>query len=140
MQVIADSDVRGPTDEARQGRRETRWVHVLVIVNDQPYGSERPYNALRLAAALAEREEVELRVFLLGDAVACAVAGQKLPDGHYHLDRMLKPLIRAGEVGCCGTCLDARGLSDEHLVDGARRSTLEELTAWTLWADTTLTF
>jgi uncharacterized protein involved in oxidation of intracellular sulfur len=115
-------------------------MRILVIVNDQPYGNERPYNALRLAGALAKREDVDLRVFLFGDAVACAVAGQKLPDGHYHLDRMLKPLIRRGEVGCCGTCLDARGLSEQLLVDGARRSSLEELADWTLWADRTLTF
>ncbi len=113
-------------------------MKVLVIVNDQPYGSERPYNALRLAGALAKREGVELRVFLLGDAVACAVAGQQLPDGHYHLDRMLKPLVRRGQVACCGTCLDARGLSEQQLVEGARRSTLEELTDWTLWADKVL--
>lgn len=113
---------------------------ILVIVNDQPYGSERPFNALRLAGSLAKRDGVEIRVFLLGDAVACAVAGQRLPDGHYHLDRMLKPLIRAGEVGCCGTCLDARGLSEETLVEGARRSTLEELAEWTLWADRVLSF
>ena len=113
---------------------------MLVIVNDQPYGNERPYNALRLAGALAKREDVELRVFLFGDAVACAVAGQKLPDGHYHLDRMLKPLIRRGEVGCCGTCLDARGLGEQLLVEGAQRSSLEELADWTLWADRTLTF
>jgi uncharacterized protein involved in oxidation of intracellular sulfur len=115
-------------------------MNVLVIVNDQPYGSERPYNALRLAGALAKREQVELRVFLLGDAVACAIAGQQLPDGHYHLDRMLKPLIRRGEVACCGTCMDARGLKPEQLVEGARRSTLEELTDWTLLADKTLVF
>ena len=115
-------------------------MRVLVIVNDQPYGSEQPYNALRLAGALSKREEVDLRVFLYGDAVACAITGQKLPEGHYHLDRMLKPLIRRGEVGCCGTCLDARGLGDELLVEGARRSSLEELADWTLWADRTLTF
>lgn len=115
-------------------------MRILLVVNDQPYGSERPYNALRLAGALAKRDDVDLRVFLLGDAVGCAVAGQKLPEGHYHLDRMLKPLIRRGEVGCCGTCLDARGLDEESLVEGARRSTLEELADWTLWADKTLTF
>jgi uncharacterized protein involved in oxidation of intracellular sulfur len=113
---------------------------VLVIVNDQPYGSERPYNALRLAGALSKREEVEVRVFLLGDAVACAVAGQQLPDGHYHLDRMLKPFLRRGQVGLCGTCMDARGLREDKMVDGARGSTLEELTDWTLWADRTLVF
>jgi uncharacterized protein involved in oxidation of intracellular sulfur len=124
------------------GRRPPTMVdvNVLVIVNDQPYGSERPYNALRLAGALSKREEVEVRVFLLGDAVACAVAGQQLPDGHYHLDRMLKPLLRRGQVGLCGTCMDARGLREDQMVDGARRSTLEELTDWTLWADKTLVF
>lgn len=76
----------------------------------------------------------------LGDGVACAVAGQELPEGHYHLDRMLKPLTRRGEVGCCGTCLDARGLTEAQLVDGARRSTLEELVDWTLWADQVIAF
>jgi len=115
-------------------------MNVLVIVNDQPYGSERPYNALRLATALSKREEVELRVFLFGDAVMCAIAGQQLPEGHYHLDRMLKPLIRRGEVACCGTCMDARGLEEAKLVEGARRSTLEELADWALWAERTLTF
>ena len=54
-------------------------MNVLVIVNDQPYGSERAYNALRLADALAKRKDVELRVFLFGDAVGCAVAGQNPP-------------------------------------------------------------
>lgn len=115
-------------------------MKILVIVNDQPYGSERPYNALRLAGALAKRDEVELRVFLLGDAVGCAVAGQQLPDGHYHLDRMLKPLVRKGQVACCGTCLDARGLNVHQLVESAMRSTIDELTDWTLWADQVLTF
>lgn len=115
-------------------------MNILVIVNDQPYGSERPYNAFRLAGSLAKRVDVELRVFLLGDAVACAVAGQTLPDGHYHLDRMLKPILRRGDVGCCGTCLDARGLSEGQLVEGVRRSTLDELTDWTLRADRVLVF
>lgn len=115
-------------------------MNVLVVVNDQPYGSERPYNALRLASALSKRDDANVRVFLLGDAVACAIAGQQLPDGHYHLDRMLKGVLHRAEVGCCGTCLDARGLTEDLLVPGARRSTLEELTDWTLWADKTLTF
>jgi uncharacterized protein involved in oxidation of intracellular sulfur len=53
---------------------------------------------------------------------------------------MLKPLIRRGEVGCCGTCLDARGLGDQLLVEGARRSSLEELADWTLWADSVVSF
>lgn len=53
----------------------------LFISNDGPYGSERSYNALRLAGPLARREDVEVRVFLIGDAVTCAQTGQATPDG-----------------------------------------------------------
>ncbi|HET6950967.1 MAG TPA: DsrE family protein [Acidimicrobiales bacterium] len=71
-------------------------------------------------------------MFLIGDAVTCAMAGQKVPDGFYHLDRMILSAARHGaDVGCCGTCLDARGIGDDHLVKGARRSTLDELADWT---------
>jgi uncharacterized protein involved in oxidation of intracellular sulfur len=116
-------------------------VNALVVINDAPYGSERPYNALRIAAALSGHEDLELRVFLIGDGVGCAVAGQQLPDGYYHVDRMTRLLLNQdATVGCCGTCLDARGLTEEQLVEGARRSTMEELADWILAADRTLVF
>jgi uncharacterized protein involved in oxidation of intracellular sulfur len=114
---------------------------ILVIANDPPYGSERSWNALRPAAALAKRDDTDVRIFLLGDAVGCALTGQKLPDGCYHLDRMLESAARHGaDIGCCGTCLDARGLAETALVKGAHRSTLDELTDWTLAAQQVLTF
>ncbi|MBI3177466.1 MAG: DsrE family protein [Chloroflexi bacterium] len=70
----------------------------LFIINDSPYGNERPYNALRLALNMARRPEAGVRVFLVGDGVNCAIAGQKTPDGYYNVERMLKPLARRGEV------------------------------------------
>ena len=116
-------------------------MKVLVVLNDPPYGTERSYNGLRLAGSLVRREGVELRVFLFGDAVGCALAGQKVPDGYYHLDRMVTAVVRdGGEVGCCGTCMDARAFSEAALVEGARRSTLEEVSEWVIWADKVLTF
>jgi len=116
-------------------------LKVLVILNDPPYGTERSYNGLRLAGSLAKRDGVEVKVFLFGDAVGCAMANQKLPDGYYHLDRMLQSVVRhGGEVGCCGTCMDARALPEAGLVEGARRSTLEEVTDWALWADKVVSF
>ena len=116
-------------------------MHVLLILNDPPYGTERSFNGLRLAGSFAQREGVEVRVFLIGDAVGCAVRNQQVPNGYYHLDRMIAAAVRHGaEIGCCGTCLDARGLPDDMLTDGARRSTLDELTDWALWADRTVTF
>jgi uncharacterized protein involved in oxidation of intracellular sulfur len=82
-----------------------------------------------------------VRVFLFGDAVGCGLAHQKVPDGYYHLDRMVTAVIRhGGEIGWCGTCMDARAFTDDALVDGARRSTLEEVTEWTIWADKVVSF
>lgn len=116
-------------------------MNTLVILNDSPYGIERTYNGLRLAGSLARRQGVAVRVFLFGDSVGCAVANQKVPDGYYHLDRMVASVIRhGGEVGCCGTCMDARSISDESLVVGAQRSSLEEVTEWTFWADKVVSF
>ena len=116
-------------------------MNILVLVNDPPYGTERCYNALRLAGSLAKREEADVRVFLMGDAVGCAMAGQVLPNGYYHLDRMLGSALHHGaQVGLCGTCMDARAIDEGEIVEGARRSSLEELTDWTLWADQIVTF
>lgn len=116
-------------------------MRILVLLNDPPYGTERTWNGLRLAQSLARRDGVEVRVFCFGDAVGAAVAGQKVPDGYYHLDKMIASVLRrGGEVGCCGTCLDARGLADVPLVEGAHRGSLEEAADWTVWADKVISF
>lgn len=113
----------------------------LLIINDPPYGTERAYNALRLALALRKQDAVQLKVFLMADAVGCARAGQKVPEGYYSLERMLKGLTVHGvPVGACGTCLDARGLRQEDLLEGVQRSTMDELAAWTLEADRVIVF
>ena len=115
---------------------------ILVTINDPPYGTERAYNALRLAANILKQEpETELRVFLVADAAACAKAGQNVPQGYYNLERMLKVIVhRGGTIGVCGTCMDARGIKDDELLEGTQRSTLDEWTEWTLWADKTMVF
>jgi uncharacterized protein involved in oxidation of intracellular sulfur len=79
-------------------------------------------------------------VFLMADAVACAKAGQKVPQGYYNLELMVKSVARKGEVLLCGTCMDARGLTDAETVEGARRSTMDELAEATLAADRVLVF
>ncbi len=114
---------------------------ILIIVNGPAYGSDQTFNALRLAVALTHRDDAEVTVFLMGDAVTCAIAGQKTPDGYYTLDRMLAGFARhGGRIACCGTCLDARGLTEEHLIDQAPRSTMAQLAEWTVDADQILTF
>lgn len=116
-------------------------MKTLLILNDAPYGSERSYNGLRLAMSLLQREGQQMRVFLMGDAVGCAVRGQQTPNGYYNVERMIRAIVqKGGAAGCCGTCSDARALTDQTRVEGAHRSSMEELTDWTLWADRVLTF
>ena len=87
------------------------------------------------------QEDTEVKVFLIGDAASCAKKAQKVPQGYYNVEIMLKGVTRRdGEIGVCGTCMDARGITENELTDGARRSTLDELTEWTLWADKVLVF
>jgi uncharacterized protein involved in oxidation of intracellular sulfur len=112
----------------------------LFILNDAPYGNERAYNTLRLAAALANKEEQQVRLFLMADAVTCAKGGQKVPEGYYNVQLMLGKVLRKGEVALCGTCMDARGLREDELVEGARRGTLAQLADWTVEADKVLVF
>lgn len=116
-------------------------MKVLIVIQDAPYGSERAYNALRLAGSLARQDGVEVRVFLVGDAASCAKSGQRVPQGHYNVQTMLGAVARrGGKIGVCGTCMDARGIAEADLVEGAHRSSLDEWSTWTLEADKVITF
>lgn len=117
-------------------------MKVLILINDPPYGTERLYNGLRLAHALAKTEpKPEITVFLMADAVVAAKAGQKTPDGYYNAERMLKLVVtRQGRVLLCGTCMDARGIAETDVIAGAERSTMDALAAETLAADKVLVF
>lgn len=114
----------------------------LFIINDPPYGTERVYNALRLALALLKRDPAtQVTVFLMADAVTAAKAQQKTPDGYYNVERMLKRILAGkGTVLLCGTCMDARGITEGELTDGVRRSTMDELAGATAEADKVLVF
>jgi uncharacterized protein involved in oxidation of intracellular sulfur len=112
----------------------------LFIINDPPYGTERAYNALRLAHALAKKDSA-INVFLMADAVLAAKGGQRTPEGFNNIERMVKRVLAAkGRVLLCGTCMDARGLTDSELMEGARRSIMDELAAATIEADKVLVF
>lgn len=113
----------------------------LFILNDPPYGNERTYNALRLACTLARRDGHRVRTFLMGDAVGAGKAGQEVPDGYYSLERMLR-IAASGEneLALCGSCMDARALAAEELIDVARRGSMDELADWVEEADRVLAF
>lgn len=103
------------------------------MLNAPPYGTERSYNALRLAGSLVKAEGEEVRMFLIGDAASCAKSGQKVPEGFYNIQLMLNRVTRSGgKAGVCGTCMEARGITETDLADGTQISTLAELASWIL--------
>jgi len=68
---------------------------LLIILNEGPYGSERPYNGLRLAMSL-QKKGAPVKLFLMGDAVGCAKKGQQTPSGFYNVERMIGSVARKG--------------------------------------------
>jgi uncharacterized protein involved in oxidation of intracellular sulfur len=116
-------------------------VRTLFILNDPPYGNERSYDALRLAASLATREEEQVWIYLMGDAGSGAKAGQEVPRGYYNFESMLRLILSyGGTIGVCGTCIEARGISESELIEGVQKSSLQVLTDWVQEADRILPF
>ena len=117
-------------------------MKALFVLNDPPYGTERCYNALRLAHSLLKNDlAAEIAVVLMADAVIAARRGQKTPDGYYNMERMLtRVVVGNGKVLLCGTCMDARGMVEIDVMDGALRSTMDELAALTVAADKVVVF
>ena len=117
-------------------------MKVLIIINDASYGTEKAFNALRLAMTFQKQhQDVDVNIFLIADAVTCAIPSQQTPDGFYNLERMLKSVIKKGGiVKACGSCLDARGLKEVTLIEGIESSTMSQLTQWTYEADKVVTF
>lgn len=118
-----------------------RRMHALFILHDPPYGSERSYQALRLAASMLEVEpDVEITIYLTADAVLCAKKGQKTPEGYYNIERMLRPIARKGTILACRLCLEARGLSAADLAEGVIESRLGDLAQLVFEADKVLVY
>lgn len=116
-------------------------MNCLVVVNDAPYAGERPYNALRLATALAADQDRTVRLFFLGDGAFCAVREQVVPEGRHDIAWMLNRFLAGGRTaGVCRTCMEERGILPDALIPGASVQTLADLTAWTGEADRLLVF
>jgi len=116
---------------------------ITIILNTAPYGDEKVWNGLRLAKALVTAViGMKVNIFLLGDAVTTAKKGQKPPEGYYNLENMLKELIEQGvPVVACRTCINARGLTQEDLIQGAQvGTTVGNLAQWVKESQKILSF
>ena len=117
-------------------------MKALIIINDAPYGTEKAYNALRLAMQMQkDYEGTDVNIFLMADAVSCAIPNQNTPNGYYNIERMLKAVVlKNGQIKICTSCVEARGLKEMKFVDGASLSSMKELTQLTMESDKVLIF
>ncbi len=117
-------------------------MKLLIVINDAPYGTEKAYNALRLAMKLQkEHGDVEIRIFLMGDAVTCALPNQSTPQGYYNIERMLRIVINKGaQVKACGSCSEARGIKELALINLIEISTMSQFTQWVVEVDKVISF
>lgn len=113
---------------------------ITIIINSAVYGTEGPYNALRLALAL-NKDEVRINIFLLADGVWAGQAGQSVPKGYYNIQKMLQMLLSSGaKVKACGTCMTARGLDEGKIIEGVKKATMIDLAQWVKESKKVLSF
>ncbi len=117
-------------------------MRILIIINDAPYGTEKAYNAFRFGyQIIKDHSEAEINLILLSDGVGCGLAGQETPKGYYNTGLMMKSFLsKGGKVKACGSCMDARGISENRLLKGATRGSMEEFARWTVEADKVINF
>ena len=116
---------------------------LTIIIQSAPYGDEKVYNAFRLSQALvAAMVNMKVNIFLTGDGVFVAKSGQKTPKEYYNLEIMLRALIQKGvKVVACRTCVAARGLTQEELIDHVVvGTTVGDLAKWVKESQKVLTF
>lgn len=115
-------------------------MNVLLIFNDSPTASGRSDNGLGVAAALLRTEDANVRLFLLGDAVAWAAASTRSGTAQPPVSPV-SALINGGcivavsEAGMCD-----HGLDTDDLVIGAEPASASTLAAWCLESERLLVF
>lgn len=104
---------------------------VLFILNDAPYGNERAYNALRMAMNMQkENGPVNIRIFLLADAVSCILPNEHTPPGYYNIEKMVASIIeKGGVVKFCKSCAEVRGISAISSIQGTEVGSMSQLTS-----------
>ncbi len=103
---------------------------IVIIANGAAYGSESLFNSLRAIALREQQSDLDLKLFLMSDAVTAGLRGK--PAEGYNVQQMLEILTaQQVPVKLCKTCADGRGVSALPLVDGVEVGTLVELAQWT---------
>jgi len=117
-------------------------MKIIIFLHDSPYGSERCFSGILLAETLTlDAPDSEVTVFLMGDAVHSAKAGQVPRSDQPNLEKLLKSFIEGGgAVYACSSCMDSRGVTGDELIYGAWQGTYREAARLVASADRVIGF
>ncbi|MFX1312130.1 MAG: DsrE/DsrF/TusD sulfur relay family protein, partial [Promethearchaeota archaeon] len=94
-----------------------------VVIGDGGYTSERPYTMLRFAYT-ALLEDNKINIFLVEDGIFVGKRNQD-PSTYDNIGKWMKDVIAEGaKVKACGVCMKARGLSEDELMEGIEKTTM----------------
>ena len=110
-----------------------------VVISESPYGREKPYTALRFAlSSLVDEHNVNL--FLVQDGVFVGLKEQAPKQYPNHFELLETFLEEGGKLRVCGVCINARGVSQEDLIDGAEVVGMHEFVDWVAESGNVLMF
>ncbi|PJE78948.1 hypothetical protein CI610_02091 [invertebrate metagenome] len=116
--------------------------NMVFILNEAPYGSEKCFNALRLALNLKKKygDDVYIKFFLMSDAVFAGLSNQRPAEG-YNIQRLFTLLLEQGaEIKLCTTCIADRGIDPSRMIEGLEAGSMINLASWSMEADKVFTF
>ena len=106
-------------------------MKIGIILETKEY--EKAWNAFRFAVT-ARKQEHEVKMFLMGEAVEC----EGLTHERFNVDEQLKNFFSAGgEISACGICLKSRQMNE---TEACPISTMVDCVRIVEWADKVVTF
>ncbi len=105
-----------------------------LIIGDGAYTSERPFTMLRFAYT-ALLDEHKVNIFLVENGIFIGKKNQD-PTTFDNVGKWMSDVIsEGGNVKACGVCMRARGLSEEELIDGIEKTSMNGLLEMCVEAD-----
>ena len=105
-----------------------------IIIADGAYTSERPFTMLRFAYT-ALLDEHKVNIFLVEDGIFVGKKNQD-PSTYDNVGKWMSDVISEGaNVKACGVCMKARGLTEDELLDGIEKTTMNGLLDMCVEAD-----
>lgn len=113
---------------------------VLIVLSHAPFDGDVTWNALRLAATLADRQSA-VRIFVMNDAIDVIRQDGVPATAEFDLHAMLRDVLaKGGRLKICTTCINRCGIGEGEVIPEAIKSTMGDLAEWIQSSDRVVVF